>query len=1162
MCVTWARYKRIKGDDSLEDEINIRHSKQKQWERYPYLKILKIKAPLCISEDHTVYEGEDGRIFINVRTIPIDITTSHIIISLVNDLNSNDCKIDSISMHSIYQPSIRVNLKGDCKLVTRDLISKSAIEYLYKSSPVLARGHMCSAVWKGVDYSNNIDPVLIWPDVQVFKEASDFLKCDVRSEFIPIHPSPAPYFDWINEISDEKPEFSAQKISEIWNTEDIEKNLTPLVNAYERWINRNEASFKSGESESNAISAEIIKNQKRCLDRLKSGIELIKQKNDARLAFCFANKVLWIQNIWKKRQRIHNTSVDFSWRPFQLAFFLMVIESLYERKSEYRDVLDLLWIPTGGGKTEAYLAIMAFTIALRRRNSLCGKTGSQFDKSGAGVSIITRYTLRLLTVQQFRRTLLMIMAAEYLRVFEQDNKHGWRPLLCPDTDDWLYGTDRFSIGIWVGGGVSPNHLRGPHGALTALKSKVEDGDPAQIIKCPACGAWLSIPRAGLSEGENVLYHVIYSELNVQTILERLKRYPRPDFIKDLDIISSGLSSPFHVFKTSIISKSKISDEQFDEAFKALEETGGFVTYSFRPSRPGYFPCRSLPGKRTDNYSDFEIFCPSPDCDLNKIKSWSESTPSSNSEEGTVNSGPRPLDSPFHIGNMPIPAYTTDEQIYHRCPTVVISTVDKIARLAFEPRAGSMFGAVSRYNRYYGFLRGNAEEFLPNETLKGAFQAGNTLDVKPFQPPDLIIQDELHLMDGPLGSMFGLFESIVQGLILHAGGNPKYIASSATVTRAEEQVNRLFYRETSQFPPNGLHYRDSFFVRFEEIEKAWDENNPGKIYFGVYAPGMGPMTPNVRLWSRILKTGYDLKDDPNINNYWTLVGFFNSVRELAGNRSLYREDIVERLAHISGQTARPLDAEKIEELSSRANSTDIPQIIEDLEQGKVRIYSQNPDVIFTTSMFGTGVDIPHLSLMIVNGQPKTTSQYIQATGRVGRERGALVVTFFRAGRPRDLSHYELFMGYHNRINLYVEPASVAPISDGCLDHASGPAMIAFFRNMRNPKNNWAQNNGHSVRDPGARIDLEEFLKVCFGWQTGLSSDLTEYLKSQFEMWERTSQKIGLNTPLRFYEYTLYQKAKHHVVLGDPAHELKPGIITVFKNAPQSLRDIEETSGFEV
>ncbi len=1177
ICISFARYQRIVNNCiNAADEDNVSNRKW-SWKRHPHAYIKNITVGAVETGNVVIYSGEDGQILLNIRGMPQEDSGTFVIIGLINDLKIPGNMPSELAQVSLFQPSIRVKITGDGDLIAPRTMPQSELDYLYYDRPVLARGHMCSAIWRAEDYSDKIDEELGWPECNFSGEVHEFTQCDVRSEFVPLHPSPAPDFEWDRSKSNVAPVCSAYSLSELWDAEGIEQLLAPIASAYRSWIRKNEADLEAGRYRSvPPISSEIIKRQKEGLERIQSGIECLKENEGARLAFCFANRVLWLQNLWKKGysirectdEDIRDSERDFIWRPFQLAFFLASLESLYSQDSAYRDTLDLLWVPTGGGKTEAYLGMMAFTIALRRLQSVAGKIPSNFASTGAGVSIITRYTLRLLTVQQFRRTLLMITAAEYLRVQIHEGRHGWRPEKCPFTDSWLYGETRFSVGMWVGGAVSPNDLRRDFGAIQALKRNPESGDPAQIVKCPVCGVWLSIPSAGLPEGKNRIHLIIKSEC-IGTLKSSLTETKLPNRIAEIRVLDSDLPYPYSCLEIETSSSQRISAKDFDADLRGLEESGQFSVVSFRASRPGYFPIPKEQGRAAeDKYSGFEIHCPNPGCDLNNIEIWKEGVPvpfsESNETIGTSGLFVQSVHGAFSKRTMmPIPAYTVDEQIYHRCPTVVISTADKIARLAYEPRAGSMFGAVRRYNRYYGYLRGSEEEkaYHPHDDRdlpKQAFSAGTTVDVKPFLPPDLILQDELHLMDGPLGSMFGLYELVVDGLIKHAGGRPKYIASSATVKRAEDQVAQLFQRKTFQFPPNGLEYSDSFFVRMPGLDSAWDESKPGRIYLGVYAPGMGPLTPNVRLWARLLKTGDDLRNDPDIRYFWTPVGYFNSLRELGGTSSLYREDIVERLDHIS-ENPRRIHPDRMEELSSRINSTDIPQLLEDLEEGNKRLYSLNPDAILTTSMFGTGVDIPHLSLMLVNGQPKTTSQYIQATGRVGRRHGALVAVFYKAGRARDLSHYELFAEYHSRINLSVEPASVSPLSRGCIERAAGPAMVAFLRNMRDATENWAPNNGHIVQTANAKRDFQEFIRICFEGRQ--ADNIISFMQSQYDMWKDFSDKVYPEV-LDFWEDTQHHIAKHHVVLGDPAHEWMKNIGTVFKNAPNSLRDVEETTAFEV
>jgi len=98
----------------------------------------------------------------------------------------------------------------------------------------------------------------------------------------------------------------------------------------------------------------------------------------------------------------------------------------------------------------------------------------------------------------------------------------------------------------------------------------------------------------------------------------------------------------------------------------------------------------------------------------------------------------------------------------------------------------------------------------------------------------VIQDELHLIEGPLGSMFGLYETAVEGVITEMGGRPKYIASTATISDAEPQINRLFARKVFQFPPHGLDINDSFFIKNPEWTEGWNEKIPEESIWG-YTP---------------------------------------------------------------------------------------------------------------------------------------------------------------------------------------------------------------------------------------------------------------------------------------------------------------------------------------
>ena len=415
-------------------------------------------------------------------------------------------------------------------------------------------------------------------------------------------------------------------------------------------------------------------------------------------------------------------------------------------------------------------------------------------------------------------------------------------------------------------------------------------------------------------------------------------------------------------------------------------------------------------------------------------------------------------SPSLANRIPIPALTVDDQIYHRCPSLVIATVDKFARLAYEPKAASLFGRVTHYHSRWGYYREGAPP--SSGTLYQAYRdhpPGNRgratlrVSVNGFNSPDLILQDELHLIEGPLGSMVGLYEAAIDELCQDSmGTGPKYVASTATVRQADPQVQALFNRRLAQFPSWGVSAENRFFARERQVHPL-DMVRAGRLYVGVCAPGKGAQTPIVRIWSQLLQSVYDrwqVGRSPELDRFWTLVGYFNAVRELAGALSLYRQDIPERMAFRNALQARPLEPPL--ELSGRANSLDLPSMLE-------RLSIQAPsaqDGVFATSMFGTGVDVERLGLMVVHGQPKTTASYIQATGRVGRVSGGLVVTFFRASRPRDLDHYEFFTGYHHALYRYVEPVTVSPFSPRARERALGPLAVVLLRHA-------AELNGHPV-----------------------------------------------------------------------------------------------------
>ncbi len=414
---------------------------------------------------------------------------------------------------------------------------------------------------------------------------------------------------------------------------------------------------------------------------------------------------------------------------------------------------------------------------------------------------------------------------------------------------------------------------------------------------------------------------------------------------------------------------------------------------------------------------------------------------------------------------------------------------------------------------------------------------------------------------------GIYETAID-FLCSEGRNSivKYIGSTATIRRADDQVQAVFQRDVRLFPPHGLSSDDKFFIRDTKIHPL-NDNRAGRLYLGVCAPGRGPLTPIVRIWSRLLQTAYEHREDDgvDIDPYWTLTGYFNAIRELGGVRALYRQDIPQRMDTVFGDNRRRLNEDNSTELSGRKTPMELPGIFDILNKSYPDVNS--PDALFTTSMFGTGVDISRIGLMVVHGQPKTTSSYIQSTGRVGRRRGALVVTFLRASRPRDLNHYEFFCGYHSQLHRFVEPVTVYPFSPGVIDRSIGPVGVFILRNMGMPTVNWCRNDS-SANMQNQRTHASEVLELPNIMESRaqhqpvlrrlLDMRIEEYMNQELDRWHSIAVRNGNN--LKYVEYVMNRRPVAPVVLGDLQHQ-HANLDVVYENTPQSLRDIEETTGFQ-
>ncbi|MFS8201814.1 helicase-related protein [Streptomyces sp. CWNU-52B] len=351
----------------------------------------------------------------------------------------------------------------------------------------------------------------------------------------------------------------------------------------------------------------------------------------------------------------------------------------------------------------------------------------------------------------------------------------------------------------------------------------------------------------------------------------------------------------------------------------------------------------------------------------------------------------------------LPVHLVDEAVYDARPTLVIATVDKFASMPWRPATAALFN------------RDDPADGTP--------------------PPELIVQDELHLISGPLGTLTGLYETAVDALSDH----PKVIASTATIRRAADQGRHLFAREVRQFPPAGLDSRDSWFaVETPREEKA------SRRYVGLFAPGTSQSTLLIRTYATLLHRAKhaDTKDEVR-DAYWSLVGYFNSLRLLSAAELQVHDDVVaylELLAEREGVTARSVA--NYSELTSRVDASEIPTRLKGIE--KKLPDEDTVDVLLATNMIAVGVDVDRLGLMAVMGQPQTTAEYIQATSRVGRAHPGLVAVMLNSARSRDRSHYESFQHFHSALYREVESTSVTPFSARARERGLHAVVVALTR----------------------------------------------------------------------------------------------------------------------
>lgn len=891
------------------------------WKRKPffYTEIIELKA----GKNTKILDEKSVELRYNIKKFDefyfVSIFLTNLEIPIVGKVEPAKC---------IFQPILKLQAKNKTDKIFVDKTSKEYLnssderkefDLLFEHRKQFGIGHSCSVEW---DYDNAINNSADW----------------IKTTFVPKYEVP----NIKPSDSDELKKLGSldmKKLFEVQNTLEYQDLLKPIVTEYNKWISSLESTINNLSPKYRELAQFQIERCKEASSRIESGIKLISTNNDIADAFRFTNQVILYQRSygeWAKTNRqLGKTQgkkpeqLSGTWRLFQIAFILLNIESISDPNSKYRKFADLLWFPTGGGKTEAYLGIIAFTLALRRLQK------KAFFKYGT--TVMMRYTLRLLTIQQFQRATTFMCACELIRntTHLEGGKKKW-------------GDEPFRVGLWVGLKTTPNRLDGPDGAKAQIQKlrdhqPVTEQNPCQLQSCPWCGAVLTAWNYDFSD-------------------------------------------------------------------------------------------------KTKQIEQMQIFCSNDNCEFSK----------KNSANG-------------------IPALLIDSDIYKLCPSLIVATVDKYAQISKKWETAALFGKINKYSEKDGFITTNNPKPPTGHQDKKQIYDLTKFGQTELNPPELIIQDELHLIAGPLGTLTGLYETAIDYLCTNNGIPPKVIASTATIRRAEEQILSLFNRNDMRvFPPQGFSFGDSFFAKENSITA-----DPGKLYIGVCPTSRAGLTILARVAAVILQTIRQLRvdnkfTDDELDPYYTLVSYFNSIKELAGANRVFDDSVPDFMWNIErkydvdetkeieeseNDKAKVETKAKIkkgnhldhEELTSRIDASVIPKLLEDLNISLTNKEGIRPlDALLCTNMIQVGVDIDRFGVMMINGQPKNTSEYIQASGRIGRKFPGLIITTYNFLKPRDLSHYENFVYYHSTYHKNVEPVSLTPFSARARDRGLFGVLVSLLR----------------------------------------------------------------------------------------------------------------------
>jgi hypothetical protein len=859
------------------------------------------------------------------------------------------------------------------------------LDYLYQNKLAFGIGHNTSCTW--CDSESNEIPKWIkstfLPDYDVKSQSSETDK--INSEILNIK------------------NLSTYNS----NTSEIISNLKQVAEAYRKWIDaENKAVLGSEFGIENIAKCEVIYN------RINTGIKHLENNANALRSFQLANTAIYLQmfqsqlnfaqkkegfEVWEQNEYIQYTYAEYgtklfppnsegkikepAWRPFQLAFVLQSITSFVDESSDERELIDLLYFPTGGGKTEAYLAVSAFLIFWRRL---------EFTENYGSVNIIIRYTLRLLSAQQFERASKLILSCEFIRQNFND-----------------LGKDRVSIGFWVGSSSIPNEIKNKFG--TSAETKLS---------------------------------------------KLLEKFQKQTYNPNNDVNPFQLSN-CQWCNTKMISKINQNDASFQI------------------------------GHRISN-NKLNSFCLNSKCCFSEEKNG-------------------------------LPIVLVDEDIYNRPPTILFATVDKFAMLAWKGEATNFF----------------------NQNRK----------------PDLIIQDELHLLNGTLGSLVGLFENALLKLCSTENQKPKIIASTATIKNVDKQILGLYGRKARIFPQYATNSDDTFFSKVIHESK--------RKYIGVFPTGKTTVVTNLQLLASLMYARLEIwqqsttKEDAD--NFWTILSYFKSLKEIGRFANKINSELkptVKQLQvrylndnHLLANNYQKLSYRNVE-LTSRIPNEKIKKNLDKLDipfDGSLEQH-KSYDIVLATNMISVGLDVSRLGIMVMNGMPPNTAEYIQASSRVARKNEGVVFTLYDPFNTRDISFYEDFVQFHKTFYKQVEPLSVTPFAENALDKMLFTMILAYFRHTTPYTDN---NMANALISDDIKKELKANLHEIFSSHKFAEQDLELINEKINEILQSWRYKIDAQNDLKYY----WKDRKKESLITKVQEKIDDSDILV---AMESMRSVEPNS----